>query len=390
MKINTLNILNELRFKLLIPFSLFFFFTSCIQDEAPNSEADILECTVPDLSDDFRDGPKVIQLSLGSNSVKIWVTPDAEIGILSPEFKLTSGATIEPASGTPLDFTSPQKYIVTSENRKYTKEYIVEALPHSSLPPKKSYIYSFEHFKPAEGKLYQIFYEVNGDREDYIWASGNPGFALTQKPTTPAEQYPTASTTDGKVDNGIKLVTRSTGNFGRMAGMPIAAGSIFLGTFDVTNAMTKPLEATRFGLSMKAEPETLKVWYKYQGLIYQDKNGNDKMDIPSIYAVLYEPVIIDGEAILLHGDNVWTADNIIMSTKLNEDQIVNSSDINSADYIQASLSFTLRDGKSIDQSKLMNGNYYFTMVFASSDKGKYFEGAVGSTLCVDEVELICK
>jgi len=37
---------------------------------------------------------------------------------------------------------------------------------------------------------------------------------------------------------GFSLVTRSTGFFGQIAGMPIAAGNLFIGSFDVSNAMS--------------------------------------------------------------------------------------------------------------------------------------------------------
>lgn len=36
--------------------------------------------------------------------------------------------------------------------------------------------------------------------------------------------------------------------FGGLVGMPIAAGNLFIGSFDVNNAMSNPLQATKFGL----------------------------------------------------------------------------------------------------------------------------------------------
>ena len=47
-------------------------------------------------------------------------------------------------------------------------------------------------------------------------------------------------------------------------------------------------------------------------------------------------------------------------------------------------------GRVIDDTKLKNGEYKLGIVFSSSVDGAYFKGAVGSTLYVDEVELICE
>ena len=46
-----------------------------------------------------------------------------------------------------------------------------------------------------------------------------------------------------------------------------------------------------------------------------------------------------------------------------------------------------REGKTVDPDKLAAGRYCLAIVFASSIRGDYFEGAPGSTLCIDEVEL---
>lgn len=44
---------------------------------------------------------------------------------MAPEFVLTEGATIVPASGTMLDFSKPQTYTVTSQDGLWSKEYTV-------------------------------------------------------------------------------------------------------------------------------------------------------------------------------------------------------------------------------------------------------------------------
>lgn len=44
--------------------------------------------------------------------------------------------------------------------------------------------------------------------------------------------------------------------------------------------------------------------------------------------------------------------------------------------------------KFIDKEKLRNGKYNIAIVFTSSLEGDHFNGAIGSTLLIDEAELI--
>ena len=82
---------------------------SCIQDEAPNAEADILTCTVP--ADILRRDPIIT-----NDKITLMVKSNTDLSKQSPEFTLTPGASISPASGTTLDFSEPQYYTVVSED----------------------------------------------------------------------------------------------------------------------------------------------------------------------------------------------------------------------------------------------------------------------------------
>ena len=50
----------------------------------------------------------------------------------------------------------------------------------------------------------------------------------------------------------------------------------------------------------------------------------------------------------------------------------------------------MQAGKEIDSLKLRNGVYRLGVVFSSSIHGDLFEGAIGSTLMIDEVEVSCE
>ena len=57
-------------------------------------------------------------------------------------------------------------------------------------------------------------------------------------------------------------------------------------------------------------------------------------------------------------------------------------------YLPFDVEFTYL--KRFDEEKMKNYKYNLTVVFSSSRYGAYFKGAVGSTLLVDDVEVICE
>lgn len=354
---------------------------SCIQDEAPNAEADIETCTLP--GDVLNRDPII-----GNNKVTLIVKKGTDVTALAPQFTLTPGATIVPASGTPLDFTQPQTYVVTSEDRKWQKSYRVEV----TLSGITSSKYSFEHVRFFANKLddkkYQIFFEIDQyGQETMTWASGNPGFALTGAGTT-YEDYPTRQIADGYKGQCLCLTTRRTGSLGNRVNMPLAAGNLFIGTFDVGNALTNPLTSTLFGMPFYYIPSYVRGYYKYTpGATFCVFDEASKELIPvagqtdtfDIYAVFYEST---SDMPTLDGTNMLSEDNpnILAVARIDNRQ-------STTEWTEFYLPFNFRDGKSVDPQKLADGRYSLTIVFSSSIRGDYFEGAPDSTLLIDEVEL---
>lgn len=361
---------------------LLFIATSCIQDEALNAECDILEII---LENNYLKGEPIIE----NDRITFLARPDIDLTQLAPEFILTEGATISPLSGTARNFTQPQQYIVSSQDGNWRKTYEIRFVLNELKTR-----YSFENFNLAmvNGREdnYYMWYESieetnpdNGEitmKRDEIWATGNPGFKLTGQGTN-SDRYPSRVFPDGVAGNGVIMTTRNTGSFGAMVKMPIAAGSLFIGTFDVTNAITNPLAATKFGRPFSKRPVRMKGWYKYQpGANFTDKDlivMPGKVDELDIYAVFYEPTI---QIPLLTGDNVLTADNIIALARL-DDRTAKS------EWTSFSIPFDFK--QEVDEYKLQNFKYNIAVVFTSSIDGAYFEGAVGSELHIDEVEIIC-
>ena len=342
---------------------------SCIQDEAQNAEADIEDCIVP--ADILRRDPIIT-----NDKVTLMVKADTDLSKQSPEFTLTPGATISPASGTTRDFSEPQYYTVTSEDGNWKKRYEVTYIVTGIGTE-----YNFENVKHAGTAGYDVFYETDKNGNTIMdWASGNPGFALTDM-NAKRDTFPTLSSSNGYKGNCVKLVTRSTGDFGSRLGMPIAAGNLFMGTFDILSAVTNALKATKFGMPFEYVPTYLTGYYKHKAGPEFSESGkivSGKKDMFDIYAIFYETT---DNVKMLDGTNKFTHPNLISIARIEDPKETD-------EWTQFYLPFKTQPGKTIDRDKLKAGKYNVAIVFSSSVEGDLFNGAVGSTLYIDEVELI--
>lgn len=361
---------------------------SCIKKEPLNTECDIVAVTLPD---DALNRRPIIE----NDRVTLIVKNHVNITELAPEFVLTPGATITPESGTVRDFTEPQTYVVTSEDREWSKTYTINVQRNNAINLK----YGFEDIRlvtTSQKGQYDEFYDVSIDetthrRDTMIWASGNPGFALTNG-ANPPDTYPTFQADGGYVGKCAKMVTRTTGPWGAMVKKPIAAGNLYIGTFNVNIAVARPLEATQFGTPFFSVPRYFSGYYKYTpGELYQKFNAetNKLEDVPgkqdecNVYAVFYEST---SDMERLDGSNVLSDDNpnIIAVARLSAEQRRGATE-----WTYFHLPFVFRTGKDIDEKKLEDGLYNITIVMTASIDGDYFSGAIGSTLMVDELEISC-
>lgn len=361
---------NQLAFLL----SFIFIFSACIKSEEPNAEADITACELKE--DILKTDPVINNDEIRKYSVFFLVHKHADISQITPHFTLTPGATIEPANNTTQDFTNPIQYTVTSEDKQWKKKYTISAIK-TDIPLK----YSFETLSSDDGGgKYHTFIEVDKGVEILRWASGNSGFSLTGQAKKP-EDFPTTQGKRGKTNNCAVLITRDTGFFGNLNKMPIAAGNLFLGQFNLIEAIGKPLKATKFGVPFTEIPLKLKGWYKYQpGKVYEDhgKPIPNKIDEADIYGVFYET---DNDLESLDGSNSLVHKNIVALAR--EDLKITGDQ-----WTPFEFDFKYKENKNIDWKKLQEGKYKLAIVFTSSKDGASFNGAIGSTLYIDEVEVV--
>ncbi|WP_294549444.1 PCMD domain-containing protein [uncultured Bacteroides sp.] len=375
--------------------------TSCIQDEGLNVEAAIDGCNGSNI--------QLSTINTYSKTVSIYVSKATDLSTLEIQFELPEGADIEPVdpaandhapkydfSNSKVPVTSEQtleqyqrKFRVTSESRTTEAVYMITVIK-SELPTE----YHFENIEDGSNK-YHIFYEFNLQKAEMLqWASGNPGFNLTGMARSPLDYITIQS--QGYIGKGAKLETKSTGSFGAGVSMPIAAGNLFIGSFEVGNALKDAMKATKFGFPFYKHPTRLSGYYKFKPgtdytsftlgtdgkknfFIDASMNGKDKGDI---YAVLYEA---DNVEDFLDGYNSLNSPKIVSLARIKSEDVKETSE-----WIYFDLPFVLQNNKTINDNMLAAGKYKLAIVFSSSVEGAAFKGSVGSTLWIDEVTIHCE
>ena len=353
--------------------------TSCIQNEALNVEAAIDGCSGSDIQQCLIDPNEF--------TVQLYASRAADPSKININFNLPAGASIVPVQRFTEDGINtynfkdenPRLFKVTSEDGAFSAIYTIR-LWQTEMP----FTYDFETL--SSDNPYHKFTEDNPSSGTIIrrleLASGNPGFELTKMAKAP-DGYPTVQV-NGGVDGGkcVKLETKDTGSFVSMVKMYIAAGNLFIGSFEVGQALSgNAMKATHFGFPFFYYPLRLEGWYKYKaGPTFSSKGKpvEGRKDECDIYGVLYET-----------DDNVQFLDG---STSLNSPNIValarNIKELPETDiWKQFNFKFEPQNGKSIDPDKLGKGIYKLAIVFSSSVDGAKFEGAVGSTLYIDKVTI---
>ncbi len=369
-----------------IPLLLPLLVGSCIGSEPLNSECDILEVTLP--TEDMLNNQPTIK----NNSVEIVVKGGTPLTNLALNFTLTPGATINPPSGTPLDYTSPQTFVVTSEDRQWHKEYTVYV-----DVPKMMLEYNFENasiISASGGKRhYHELYEADSQgKRTLTWASANASFVMTMQGTEP-NQFPTYQGENGFEGQCVVLQTLSTGSYGAAMGKPIAAGSIFTGSFNSAAALLNPLEATHFGENYPflGYPLSIKGMYKYTpGAVYGETVNKQWVERPeivdefNIFALLFEtsPAVQ-----YLSGASIADPNNTAIVARAD---IAADHRKPASEWTPFAIPFKLLPGRTIDRQKLAAGGYNMVIVMSSSLHGDEFKGAIGSTLQVDQMKIECE
>lgn len=361
---------------------------SCFKEEPLNAECDILEASVTASGAEdmfYNVSDSKLQVPYSDSIIVFSVKRQTDLTAIAPLFKLTPGATIMPENGSVQDFSQgPVTYTITSEDRQWHRRYAVSFLPVVRTVS-DTIRFDFENYElEQKGLKYYVWHET--DEQGNLstpWATGNSGFQLSMSSAAP-DEYPSVAVTGGHSGAYAKLTTRSTGFLGSLVGKPLAAGNLFLGTFDLSIALRDAMKATRFGIPFDKKPIKFTGWYQYRpGKQFQDKGDNTiahRTDSASIYAVLYRNRDNMDNTVVLYGNDILTSPHIMGIAKLPEVKTTNQ---------WTSFEVMFNYIRQPDEMLLENRGYNLAIVFSSSHEGDKFEGAIGSELSVDEVRIIC-
>lgn len=391
--------------------------TSCIQEEAPNSECDIEVVSV------HVDNPIGIfhheydtlkSVASSSNQIVFLIRSQENVSQLPLTLKVTSGATAfiqesdgtfsEFKNGTLVDFSNEkkQRLRILSEDKKWNRIYSI-VFEHD-IPTEGDFTLGFEDFAlDATGKYYEwsvVDPKIANVFTDGKWKNGNPGYKLSKSSAQPME-YPSVPLINEGPDGSacVKLETKDTGSFGSMVNMRLASGSMFNGIFDVSNALKDALKATRFGSAFAHKPIKMTAWLKYEpGAVFQDRMGKPVegiIDEPDAYVVFYRNQDEAGNEVMIDGNDMFTNPYIVgigrLPHNLNEDgsDRLSNTPIHGLSPKWQLVEIPLVYTKEVDKNILVNKGYSLAVSFASSWQGGYFQGAVGSKFYIDNVSIYC-
>lgn len=341
----------------------FLLFASCEKGEPLNKEADITSIALYGGSDYskllvFADGDLKENLNL--------FVPDVDdVSDLKVVINVSEGATLTPPSNKSYDFTNGMVFTVLSEDKEWQRKYNITIDSTSNLS------FDFEDWNVVTSGG-SSFMEPEG------WTSANKGVQILI--TTLGIEYPTYRTEDAYSGN---YALEMTSRFGKLGGgmiPPLISGSAFLGNFNTNYLMSDNLMCAEFGVPFNYngvnKPKKLRAALKYTpGPSFTDEKGlpvEGKTDSFSFYAVIFcgdEP---------LTARNMNQSDRIIAKAIIDGTQSINEYTVVEADFDYDSYLGYFPDDKPIQIS----------IVAGSSAEGDYYRGAVGSTLTVDDVEIL--
>lgn len=322
----------------------------------------------------------VISSSIDNDNFTISVIVDstAVVSGLIPTITVSDGATVSPASGEAVDFSSPVTYTVLSENGSVTNQYTA-TISGTQIS------YDFEDWtedtsQSIESNLYPI---ATG------WASNNEAIVMIKTYGVVGNidytgGWPVTYTEDahsGSYAAKLEAVDTQGADINlwgviQMTIPKVTAGTLFLGSFNSMNALSDPMATTSFGNLYSGKPLRVSGYYKYTpGDEFYDSDGNLQegvVDKCSMAAVLYE---VDSSSETLDGSNIYTSDKIVAKGYIESDETV-------TEYKEFNIDLDYYSD--YDSSKM----YKFAVIFSTSADGANYYAAVGSTLYIDDVAII--
>lgn len=289
-------------------------------------------------------------------------TTDEQLKSLQATVEVSAGATYK-ADGT--DFSKDVTYTVVAEDGTVAT-YVVKAPARMA-----SLKFSFDEWETKDN----VEYPMPRD----LLASSLEGASMLA--FLGVKDLPLYKSTDDKVAGAAaaRLVTMNTSEIANSLIPAITSGSVFTGKFKLD--ISDRLNSTKFGIAYDKKPLRFKGYYKYtpgekfiDGTDVENIVTKDQTDECAIQAVLYEAETDD---FTLTGHDINDSDKRVAVAALSDGTA-------KADWTSFDIPFTWLEGKTYDPAK----KYKLAIVCSSSKEGDLFKGAGGSTLLIDEFEVV--
>ncbi len=294
--------------------------------------------------------------------VRITVSEKQDITAMQPTaLTISNFATVNPGIDRVRDFSEPVVYTVTAENGSQA-DYVVYVdtdAPEIQIPNS-----GFNNWYLTNAGYYQIGSGPN----DTVWCTGNEGVVTMGQANT----LPLFTGNDTVAE----LTTLKLGFLAQLVGQGIAAGSLFTGTFELN--LANPPESPRFGTPFIARPKSFSVMFRYipgEQLTNGFGNpiaGKDSVDI----AVLLEDrssLPWKRIATAWYRTDEATPEWTELKLPLFYGQPGNPA------YYEIPVNGTWGNG---DETPT-----HISVIFSSSARGAFFEGAPGSELLLNNFQL---
>lgn len=291
--------------------------------------------------------------------------------------EVSSFATSSPGQGDVADFSQPLEITVTAENGLSQVYLIIAKRSQAEIQLNNS---NFQEWYEVSGT--KTYYEPGLSKEETIWGTGNPGVVTLGTPNVNPM---------GSPDNVYAILKTVELPVGAFLGQGIGAGSMFTGFFKLN--LSNPIASAKFGTPYSARPASFKIKYKYSpGPMVKDGKLNvlpaakDSCDVGIILTDRSsEPYKHVAVAWFRSGDIVTEWKEIVIDFEYGEPAATEY-------YKKPKDVYILENGA----DRLVQVVYgtgeekptHITVVFSSSHRGDFFEGAPGSELFVDDLQLI--
>ena len=284
---------------------------------------------------------------------------------------LSSFATSDKQVGDILDLNESQKILVTAEDGSIST-WTISSFVASATPQLDNGDLNLWY------KTGSDYYQPGADAATTIWGTGNPGTQILNKLATVPYDL-------GNGNLAAEMITLDNGKLAGTFGAPISAGSIFTGVFDSDKIdPSDPQAAIDFGTPFSGRPELLRFKYQFQnGEINKDKKG-DELPYPDaldIYALL--EIRLGGKTERLATAWFRSSDDQLELTTLEIPFTYGELDGSFPDYMKP-----VDHGYVSADSATFVLPTHITFVASSSFDGANFAGAIGSTLIIDDVEMV--